>query len=145
MLAVPLRISKSSILWDLDIHSMRMPSNDCNLSEVKTPVTSREDVERWQILLMPRSLFWNICEWRVRVIRDEAIWSTVYNMSIERKKWRCCIHTHTHTDMFMVQTEDFSLVSHCLDIVYFSDVPAGFIHQIYRGLSLVNFFPDPFC
>ena len=46
-------------------------------------------------------------------------------------------HTHTHTGMFMVQTEDFSLFSHCLDIVFFSDVPIGFEHKIYRGLSPV--------
>ena len=50
-------------------------------------------------------------------------------------------HTHTHTGMFMVQTEDFSLFSHCLDIVYFSDVPIGFVHKIYRGLSPVWLFP----
>ena len=52
------------------------------------------------------------------------------------------LHLQTHTGMFMVQTEDFSLFSHCFVIVYFSDVPIGFVHKICPRRE---FFPDPFC
>ena len=56
------------------------------------------------------------------------------------------VHTHTQTRMFMVQTEDFSLFFHYLDIIYFSDVPIGFVHKIYRRrtVSGVTFFRIPF-
>ena len=56
------------------------------------------------------------------------------------------VHTHTQTRMFMVQTEDFSLFFHYLDIIYFSDVPIGFVHKIYRRRTVpgVTFPRIPF-
>ena len=45
-------------------------------------------------------------------------------------------HTHVHTQACLWCSPWTPIVS---------DVPIGFVHKIYRGLSRCDFFPDPFC